>query len=76
MIELIIYLINKKQSNETLSTGIDLKNYPYGAIKASSFVKGANGDGKLIEITTKVENENRLIIDLPKNSLTKVVIKK
>lgn len=73
--ELIIYLINKKQTDETLSTGIDLKNYSVGTIKATSFVKGTNGNGKLIEITTKVENENRLIIDLPKNSLTKVVVK-
>ena len=74
--ELIIYLINKKQSNETLSTGIDLKNYAIGTIEATSFVKGSNGNGKLVEITTKVENGNRLIIDLPKNSFTKIVVKK
>lgn len=74
--ELIIYLINKKQSDETLSTGIDLNNYPIGTIKATSFVSDTNGNGKLIETSTKVENGNRLIIDLPKNSLTKIVVKK
>lgn len=74
--ELIIYLINKKQSDETLSTGIDLKNYAIETIKATSFVKGNNGNGNLIDLATNVENGNRLILDLPKNSLTKVVLKK
>jgi alpha-L-arabinofuranosidase len=74
--ELIIYLINKKQSDESLSTGIDLKNYSVGSVKATSFVNDTNGNGKLIELSTTVENGNRLIIDLPKNSLTKIVVKK
>jgi len=74
--ELIIYLINKKQSEETLSTGIDLKNFDIGTIQATSFVEDANGNGKLIDLTSVVENENRLLIELPKNSLTKVVVKK
>ena len=73
--ELIIYMINKKQTEETLSTGIDINNYPIGTIEANSFVKGSNGNGELIEITTMVENGNRIIINLPKNSLTKVIIK-
>jgi len=74
--ELIIYLINKKQSEETLSTGIDLNNYAIGTVKATSFVKGSNGNGKLIETIVNIENGNRLIIELPRNSLTKVVVKK
>ncbi len=73
--ELLIYMINKKQSEESLSTGIDLKNYNINTIEATSFVNDTNGNGKLIEITTKVENGTRIIINLPKNSLTKVVVK-
>ena len=74
--QLIIYVINKKQSGETLSTGIDLKNYPIGSVTASSFTSGTHQNGELSNLMTNIENENRLIIDLPKNSFTKIVIKK
>lgn len=74
--ELIIYVINKKQSGETLSTGIDIKNYPLGSVTATSFTSGSDQNGELSSLLTSIENENRLIIDLPKNSLTKIVIKK
>ena len=72
--ELNIYLINKKQS-ATLSTGIVLKNHDIGIIKTTSFIEGSNKNGTLIELATSIENGNRLLLDLPKNSLTKVTIK-
>ena len=72
--ELNIYLINKKQS-ATLSTGIVLKNHDIGIIKTTSFIEGSNKNGTLIELATSIENDNRLLLDLPKNSLTKVTIK-
>ena len=74
--QIIIYLINKKQAEETLSTGVEVKNYAIGNIIATSFVKGSDANGSLTTITAKIESGNRIIIDLPKNSLTKLVVKK
>jgi hypothetical protein len=57
--KLIIYLINKKQP---FLGGIELKNFAIDTIETTSFVNGTNGNGKLIEITTKDENRNQLIL--------------
>lgn len=72
---LLIYIINKKQSRETLSTGIDLNNYSIGSVTTTTFTSGRDENGALSNLQTHIENDSRLLIDLPKNSLTKIVIR-
>tara|TARA_R110002050_G_scaffold138576_4_gene262411 strand:- start:116 stop:772 length:657 start_codon:yes stop_codon:yes gene_type:complete len=74
--ELYIYLLNKTQDSALLSAGVELKGVNVSEVIASSFVRDeANGDAaKISDVQVLVENGNRLVLDLPKNSLTKVVV--
>lgn len=73
--QLIIYLINKKKTGATLSTGIKIKGYPIGTVNATSFVDDLITESHLTVTDVQMEEE-RLILDLPCNSLTKIVIKR
>ncbi len=74
--ELYIYLLNKTQDSALLSAGVELKGVNVSEVIASSFVRDeANGDAaKISDVQVLVENGNRLVLELPKNSLTKVVV--
>lgn len=72
--ELIIYIVNKKQAYETLSTGIDLQNFSFDTVEAQSYVKDTDEKGELITTPVHIENGNRLILNLPKYSLTKIIV--
>lgn len=74
--QLIIYLINKKQSGETLSTGLKVKGFDISTVSANSFVNNIISGGHLVETEIKIEDGERLIIELPRNSLTKIIVKR
>ena len=74
--KMYVYIVNKDQTYLRLSTGLQINNFEIGKIEAVSFVGDHNGDGELIEIDTHIENQNRIITNLPKNSLTRIVITK
>ena len=75
--ELYIYLLNKTQNSETLSTGVDLTGLNVTEVSARSFVRdeGNADSAKIVDVQVTVENGDRLVLELPKNSFTKVVVK-
>ncbi|WP_430814936.1 hypothetical protein [Carboxylicivirga sp. RSCT41] len=73
--QLIIYVLNKKNSGESLPTGIKIKGYEIGTVNATSFVDIPEAENHLATTDVNVE-EDRLILHLPQNSLTKIVVKR
>ncbi len=76
--EMYIYLLNKKQENVTLSTGVEIKNFSFSEATATTFFKNpADADkGILTNTNVKINKNNQLELSLFRNSLTKVVLTK
>lgn len=74
--ELYIYIVNKQQDEEGLATGINLRNFDFNEYKVVSFIEDESnlGFSKNVETPLSVENNERLMITLPKNSFTKITL--